>query len=814
MGGGKRKPVKKSKPRRNQSLFVEGGILAGLDSPLSSTPRRGKNPNLRSGNSRNGSISDSKAAVKKSPPNFYRYDYPSIDFKAVGQSESCIGGKDEEGRSNGLQPVILLGSKENRVVAFEDVTPSMVPSEVVYRYEYNSDFVLGESSHSGLGFADEQDETPCVTELSSGMMDEDEEEEEEEQLHTGLGFSNILQNSASGELSQTIVLKGRERSNGFSTNEVEEDGNDDGSMDQDKYEDGSGFLHDFSDKTPASKKNSAFVSIGGVKLYTQDITDDDEEEEEEDEEDSSDEGSSSGSSDSDSEGSSDFDSDIDDAIMDDYLDGIGGSSQILKSKWLASQNLDNHVLGDDTDDDSSNDAYGETLKKLSGVALQEASREYGRQKQRSKKKPPVKSKSKGTDVDWSSAMDDLMLVKDPRRQSAKKKHVAQFPQSWPSEGRKSKRFGRFPGEKKKHRKEMIAVKRRERMLRRGVDLEHLNTKLKHMVLSNIDMVSFPPMYPRDCSQVQRLAAIYRLKSGCLGSGKKRFVTVSRTQHTSMPSASDEIRLEKLIGSSKDDADFPVVNTPQSARAHVRSGSAQKKFTKKLADQQGSCSSKSGKIRSGTKPGGYNQPVSFVPCGVIQPEIVPVSTVELNDNSPQEIKAVDNSPSLIGSFEVHTKGFGSKMMAKMGYVEGEGLGKEGKGMASPIEVIQRPKSLGLGMAFVENSSETVNIATSGGSARNSTPNVRSAKNTTPKGGSARNFTPKGGSARNSTPKGGSARNSTPNIGAFEKHTKGFGSKMMAKMGFVEGMGLGRDSQGIVTPLSAVRRPKARGLGAEG
>uniref|UniRef100_A0A803N6U7 G-patch domain-containing protein n=1 Tax=Chenopodium quinoa TaxID=63459 RepID=A0A803N6U7_CHEQI len=732
MGGGKRKPVKKSKPRRNQSLFVEGGILAGLDSPLSSTPRRGKNPNLRSGNSRNGSISDSKAAVKKSPPNFYRYDYPSIDFKAVGQSESCIGGKDEEGRSNGLQPVILLGSKENRVVAFEDVTPSMVPSEVVYRYEYNSDFVLG------------------------------------------LGFSNILQNSASGELSQTIVLKGRERSNGFSTNEVEEDGNDDGSMDQDKYEDGSGFLHDFSDKTPASKKNSAFVSIGGVKF--------------------------------DSEGSSDFDSDIDDAIMDDYLDGIGGSSQILKSKWLASQNLDNHVLGDDTDDDSSNDAYGETLKKLSGVALQEASREYGRQKQRSKKKPPVKSKSKGTDVDWSSAMDDLMLVKDPRRQSAKKKHVAQFPQSWPSEGRKSKRFGRFPGEKKKHRKEMIAVKRRERMLRRG--------KLKHMVLSNIDMVSFPPMYPRDCSQVQRLAAIYRLKSGCLGSGKKRFVTVSRTQHTSMPSASDEIRLEKLIGSSKDDADFPVVNTPQSARAHVRSGSAQKKFTKKLADQQGSCSSKSGKIRSGTKPGGYNQPVSFVPCGVIQPEIVPVSTVELNDNSPQEIKAVDNSPSLIGSFEVHTKGFGSKMMAKMGYVEGEGLGKEGKGMASPIEVIQRPKSLGLGMAFVENSSETVNIATSGGSARNSTPNVRSAKNTTPKGGSARNFTPKGGSARNSTPKGGSARNSTPNIGAFEKHTKGFGSKMMAKMGFVEGMGLGRDSQGIVTPLSAVRRPKARGLGAEG
>lgn len=51
-----------------------------------------------------------------------------------------------------------------------------------------------------------------------------------------------------------------------------------------------------------------------------------------------------------------------------------------------------------------------------------------------------------------------------------------------------------------------------------------------------------------------------------------------------------------------------------------------------------------------------------------------------------------------------------------------------------------------------------------------------------------------------------------IGTFEVHTKGFGSRMMSKMGFVEGQGLGRDRQGICSPLEAVKRAKNLGLGA--
>ncbi|KAK8683021.1 hypothetical protein V6N13_039096 [Hibiscus sabdariffa] len=40
----------------------------------------------------------------------------------------------------------------------------------------------------------------------------------------------------------------------------------------------------------------------------------------------------------------------------------------------------------------------------------------------------------------------------------------------------------------------------------------------------------------------------------------------------------------------------------------------------------------------------------------------------------------------------------------------------------------------------------------------------------------------------------------------------GLKMMAEMGFVQGMGLGKDSQGITNPLVATRLPKSQRLGA--
>ena len=98
------------------------------------------------------------------------------------------------------------------------------------------------------------------------------------------------------------------------------------------------------------------------------------------------------------------------------------------------------------------------------------------------------------------------------------------------------------------------------------------------------------------------------------------------------------------------------------------------------------------------------------------------------------------------------------------------------MVRPIEDIQRPKSLGLGVQFDEvNNDERAGPERSIGAREKHT---------------------------RALPYSGS-------MGSFQKHTKGSGSKMMARMGFVHGAGLGKDAQAIVHPLAAVRRPKCRG-----
>ncbi|KAG4383816.1 hypothetical protein GLYMA_13G156900v4 [Glycine max] len=478
------------------ALFVEGGFLSDwhLPSPTQ-IPGRSSGSNNKSGSHRRGEGSVSKSGFAKSLGATIRYNYPSFDVQEVACAG--IGNNGEDSNLNQLQPFVFADSKKGQIIAHIDQTPPSKPNNVKYRYTYDADFILGDSSHRGLGFPAEQDKTPSGIGTSEQMP----------QSTPVLDSSPFEKDADSGEGMDCEL-----------TNQMAED----------------------LPSNVSAERNSGFLTIGGLKLYTQDISDN--ESDEYNDGDSPDEDSSAssepeellGSSETnDSEYSSDSDSDINEEVVEDYLEGVGGSDNIMEAKWLLKP-----VLDESNDDSSSSSCYDEALEKLSGFVLQEASREYGM-----KKAQPWKKRSVGS---GPLALEDLMLEKDPRSISARKKHVPRFPQSWPSHAQKSKASKRIHGEKKKLRKERIAVKRRERMLHRGVDLEKINSKLEKIVLEQVDMFSFQPMHSRDCSQIQQLAAIYQLQSSSQGSGKKRFVTVMRTQSTSMPSSSGRQRLEKVL----------------------------------------------------------------------------------------------------------------------------------------------------------------------------------------------------------------------------------------------------------------------------
>lgn len=316
----------------------------------------------------------------------------------ITQDEETSGSGDYTDRNlDKSKPIVLLNSRDSKIVAYVDESPTLVPHKVEYNYDYDSGFVLGDSSHRGLGFCDESEAMQTGTASSSKQMKESDVSGSDSPV------SNVeVDAEENAEKKESVKM----------TEKV-------------------------MDSTPSEKENSGFLSIGGMKLYTQDMSDE-ESDDEYDGEPLDDQSSEPYTESESSEDSSDSESDIDEDVAEDYLEGIGGGDNVLEAKWLVEQDLDSS----DDDDDSSGSGFDGTLQKLGGIALQDASKDYGikKAKPRAKKKIPVVNR------DFDSFVDDIMFVKDPRTVSGrKKKHVSRLPMSWPLEAQKSKKSRNFPG---------------------------------------------------------------------------------------------------------------------------------------------------------------------------------------------------------------------------------------------------------------------------------------------------------------------------------------------------------------------------------
>ncbi|CAD6244747.1 unnamed protein product [Miscanthus lutarioriparius] len=320
-----------------------------------------------------------------------------------------------------------------------DTAPCADPAASVFMCSYGPD-VLGEI---GLG------------------LSADEEEAGDRELHLGLGFRD------GGHEEMELKLK-----------ELAEE--------------------DVSFNTPKQKQeqkvkpNPGFLLIGGVRIYTEDISSP-----ESDRMSSSDEDLESKSGDGERFENDDGDSD-EEGSEGEERDSVstGESSGSESDEGLIfgdSSSVDNEVVADYMDGI-------EREGKLEGYALMTASEQYGMKRPNSVEKRKGKGMVCNGDLPSMQVMglEDMFMVNNvwmpnrSRKGSKTGSSSSQLSRSWPNEGRKSKKYQSRPGEKKQHRKELVAKKRQQRMLSRGVHLGQINTfscwqKLRKMVVDQVDM---------------------------------------------------------------------------------------------------------------------------------------------------------------------------------------------------------------------------------------------------------------------------------------------------------------------------------------
>ncbi|GKD38802.1 hypothetical protein Tco_1259009 [Tanacetum coccineum] len=134
----------------------------------------------------------------------------------------------------------------------------------------------------------------------------------------------------------------------------------------------------------------------------------------------------------------------------------------------------------------------------------------------------------------------------------------------------------------------------------------------------------------------------------------------------MPSPEDTICLAKILGISPEEAGLKAdISKKDSKRT-----SGVSLLDSRSAKNKSYRGSRNNSRRDKGKATAYaTQPVSFISCGIRESE-PGVTIVTVDESKPRDQTAGSLS---YCAFEMHTTGFGSRMMAKMGYVNGNRVG---------------------------------------------------------------------------------------------------------------------------------------------
>eukprot|EP00889_Picochlorum_renovo_P002324 jgi/Picre1/29354/NNA_004744.t1 len=262
----------------------------------------------------------------------------------------------------------------------------------------------------------------------------------------------------------------------------------------------------------------------------------------------------------------------------------------------------------------------------------------------------------------------------------------------------------------REKKKKVQRKRLQRAASKGFSLEYIDGVLIDFVDNGGDIYAFPPMSKFEVGLVKKLAGLYSCRCTLQGGKKKNIVLLHATSATQYPTGDLELERQRLF-----------------ALEHAA-----------VEEKQAIPAKRTSKSRTG--------PIDFVSHGCIQPDddtIIAKQSEETQgdqaiDNTGVVMKEKQSKPMAMmtkkqfklqekkrrkderrlskngvrdlssgstenkqhhapyASFEKHTLGVGSKLLAKWGFEgKGAGLGKRNDGIAEPIRAIGRPKGLGLG-----------------------------------------------------------------------------------------------------------------------